>query len=49
MKTSNIRLNKIFTADKDIILYKVGHLSNEKINEVTNKIIEIFTRIKYKI
>jgi len=43
-RTSNIRPNKIFTADKDIILYKAGHLSNEKIKEVTNKVIEIFKR-----
>ena len=41
-KTSNIRPNKIFTADKKIILYKVGHLNEEKIQEVTDRIISIF-------
>ena len=41
-KISNIRPNKIFTADKGIILYKVAHLSEEKIREVTDKIISIF-------
>ncbi len=42
-KESNIRPNKIFTADKNIILYKIAHLKEEKIKEVTNKIIGIFT------
>ena len=38
---SNIRPNKIFTADKDIILYKIGSLKDSKIQEVINRIIEI--------
>lgn len=42
---SNIRPNKIFTADKNIILYRIGNLNDEKMEEVTNKLIEIF-RIK---
>lgn len=41
-KVSNIRPNKIFTADEGIILYKVAHLNEEKIQEVTDKIISIF-------
>lgn len=41
-KISNVRPNKIFTADKGIILYKVAHLNEEKIQEVTDKIISIF-------
>ncbi|EOD01717.1 type II toxin-antitoxin system PemK/MazF family toxin [Caldisalinibacter kiritimatiensis] len=41
-KESNIRPNKIFTADENIILYKIAHLKEEKINEVINKIISIF-------
>lgn len=40
-KISNIRPNKIFTADEEIILYKVAHLNEEKIQEVTEKIISI--------
>ncbi len=44
MKTSNIRPNKIFTADKSIILYRAGHLTNEKTEEVTNKLVEILKR-----
>jgi mRNA interferase MazF len=42
-KKSNIRPNKIFTADKDIILYKIGRLTDKKMGEITNKIVEIFT------
>ena len=38
---SNIRPNRIFTADQHIILYRAGHLNEEKTEEVINKIIEI--------
>jgi len=38
---SNVRPNRIFTADKKIILYKIGYLSKEKIAEIINRIIEI--------
>jgi len=38
-KESNMRPNKIFTADEDIILYKVGRLKNEKIKEIIEAII----------
>jgi len=43
-KTSNIRPNRIFTADKKILLYKVGHLKNEKISESIDKIISILKK-----
>jgi mRNA interferase MazF len=36
---SFIRPNKIFTADKDIVLYTKGHLSDLKIGEILNTII----------
>lgn len=38
---SNIRPNRIFTADKNIILYKVGKIKENKTKEVIQKIIEI--------
>jgi len=38
-----IRANRIFTADKNIILYKVGKLKINKIDETINKLIELFT------
>jgi len=41
---SYIRTNKIFTADKSIIEYKVGSLKKEKIEEVGNRLIEIIKK-----
>jgi len=38
---SNIRPNRLFTADESIILYKAGQLIPEKLAEVIVKIIEI--------
>jgi mRNA interferase MazF len=38
---SNIRPNRIFTADTSIILYKVGALKGRMIERVIDKIIEI--------
>ncbi len=38
---SNIRPNRIFTADTNIILYKVGRLKEDKIIDVIEKIIKI--------
>jgi mRNA interferase MazF len=39
---SNIRPNKIFTADKGIVVYKLGTLNAEKIRIVLEKIAELF-------
>src|SRR3989344_9294044 len=38
---SNIRPNRIFTADRNIIFYKVGSVKDKKVKEVVQKIIEI--------
>jgi mRNA interferase MazF len=38
---SNIRPNRLFTADQQIILYKAGQIKPEKLTEVINKIVEI--------
>ena len=38
---SNIRPNRLFTADQHIVLYRAGHLRNEKVREVIRKIVEI--------
>lgn len=43
-KNSNIRPNRIFTADKKILLYKAGHLKKEKIRETIDKIIVILNK-----
>lgn len=40
-KTSIARPNRIFTADRKIILYRAGHLKSDKINEIVTKIINI--------
>ena len=40
-KISNIRVNKLFTADSKIVLYKTGSLKETKINQVIEKIIDI--------
>ena len=40
--TSMIRPNRLFTADKSIILYKIGTLKEQKIKEVESGIIKMF-------
>ena len=40
---SFIRPNKIFTADKNIILSTAGHLRDEKIRDVLNAVISIIS------
>ncbi len=41
---SYIRPNGIFTADKSIILYKIGSIKEAKIQEVIERIIEILNQ-----
>ena len=38
---SNIRPNRLFTADNQIILYRIGNIKKIKLDQVINKIIEI--------
>ena len=40
-KASNIRPNKIFTLDGDLILYKIGHISDSKLDECIEKVCSI--------
>lgn len=42
-QTSNIRPNRIFTADQSIILYSVGHLKPEVLKKVITQIIAILS------
>ncbi len=42
--TSLVRPNRLFTADKSIILYKIGSLKDSKIKEVEKNIIKIFKK-----
>jgi len=43
-KDSNIRPNRIFTADKKIIIYKVGMINDRTFNEVIDKLNELFKK-----
>jgi mRNA interferase MazF len=40
-QTSNIRPNRLFTADSNIVIYRAGALTAAKIDEVTTKIVAI--------
>jgi len=42
-KKSNIRPNRIFTADQKILLYKVDHLKKEKTEETISRIVDILS------
>jgi len=41
---SNVRPNRLFTADGPIVLYRIGNLKRDKMNEIVEKIIEIIRR-----
>jgi len=38
---SNVRPNRIFTADRHIILYRVGSLNSSRIDEVIDRMVDI--------
>ncbi len=38
---SNIRPNRVFTADRSLILYRVGNLKPEKVREVIDRFVAI--------
>jgi mRNA interferase MazF len=40
-QVSNIRPNRLFTADNQIILYQVGSLKKDKLVQVVDRLIEI--------
>jgi len=40
-QSSNIRPNRLFSADNHIILYRIGNIKKIKFEEVVDKIIEI--------
>jgi mRNA interferase MazF len=43
-KASNVRPNRLFTADRQIVLYKTGHLKSTKIHNVVDALIEILRK-----
>ena len=40
-QSGNIRPNRLFTADKNIILYQVGSIRSEKLIQVIERVVEI--------
>jgi mRNA interferase MazF len=38
---SNIRPNRLFTADNHIVLYRIGNIKIIKLNQVIDKVVEI--------
>lgn len=42
-QSSNIRPNKIFTLSNELVLYKIGHLTDAKLNECIQKVCFIIT------
>jgi mRNA interferase MazF len=40
-QSSRIRRNRLFTADAGIIVYRAGHVSDVKLNEVVGRLIGI--------
>lgn len=41
---SNVRPNRIFTADNRLVLYRVGNLKTGKLAEVIEKVVEIIRK-----
>ncbi|MBU0694739.1 MAG: type II toxin-antitoxin system PemK/MazF family toxin [Candidatus Omnitrophica bacterium] len=41
---SSVRPNRIFTADRHIALYRVGHLKGERTNQIIEAIIDILKK-----
>jgi mRNA interferase MazF len=40
-QSSRIRPNRLFTADEGIVVYRTGHVSDTKLNEVLDRLIAI--------
>ena len=43
-KPSNVRPNRVFTADSRIVLYRAGRLDDAKTTQVVDKLVEILHR-----
>ena len=42
-RSSNIRPNRLFTADDALVLYRTGTVTEGKLREVVNRIVQIIT------
>ena len=43
-QVSNVRPNRVFTADEHIILYRAGHLKTERVQLVISKMVQLLSR-----
>lgn len=43
-RESNVRPNRLFTANSEIILYRAGHLKTEKTTSVIARVVEILKK-----
>ena len=44
-RESNVRPNRLFTADSSIVLYKAGHITEAKLDEAIASVISILKRV----
>lgn len=42
---SNVRPNKIFTLDRQLILYRIGHLTDQKLGECIDSVCHIIRNV----
>ena len=42
-QASNVRPNRVFTADSNIILYRAGGITSDKLQQVRNRLVEILS------
>lgn len=40
-QSSNVRPNRIFTTDSHLVLYRIGHLKEQKLTKILDKIVDI--------
>ncbi|MEK6679517.1 MAG: type II toxin-antitoxin system PemK/MazF family toxin [Nitrospirota bacterium] len=43
-QSSNVRPNRIFTADSHIVLYRIGNIKQDKLNKIIERIVEIIRK-----
>jgi mRNA interferase MazF len=43
-QSSNVRPNRIFTADSHIVSYRIGNIKQDKLNKIIERIVEIIRR-----
>lgn len=43
-QSSNVRPNRLFTADKDIVLYKVGRINSQSMHSILERVLTILQK-----